>query len=184
MYRLLITLALTLLLTGCFSPPWQATTEAEYVATDFNVAMKLPAGWMVNARKDVMLATRDGYLLQYISIENINIEDELTNTKKKFKRGMLPLELAEVILDNMSGKEHYTGFKVLSKKPAKVADHQAFRAEYRFKDSDGLEYKGVYYGFMQNDWFYGVRYVAPTRHYYKRDLNKFKKAVKSMRLLV
>jgi hypothetical protein len=184
MRRLLTISLLTLLLAGCITPPWTATTNAEYVATDFNVAMKLPAGWMVNSHKDILLATRDGYLLQYISLENIHIEDELTNTKKKFSRGMLPLEHAEIILDNMSGKEQYTGFKVLSKKPAKLAGHQAFRAEYRFKDEDGLEYKGVYYGFMQNDWFYGVRYVAPKRHYYKRDLEKFEKAVKSMRLLV
>lgn len=184
MYRLLITCVLALLLSGCFTPPWTATTEAEYVATDFNVAMKLPSGWMVNSRKDVLLATRDGVLLQYIVVENIHVEDELTDTKKQFKRGLLPLEQAEVILDNMAGKDHYTGFKILSKKPAKIAGHQAFRAEYRFKDEDGLEYRGTYYGFMQNDWFYGVRYVAPKRHYYNRDLKKFEKAVKSMRLLV
>lgn len=184
MRRLLIASFLVLLLGGCFTPPWTATTDAEYIGTDFNVAMQLPPGWMVHARKDVMLATRDGILLQYIALENIHVEDELTNTKKQFKRGMLPLEHAEIILDNMAGKEHYTGFKILSKKPAKIAGHQAFRAEYRFKDSDGLEYMGVYYGFMQNDWFYGIRFVATKRHYYKRDLNGFEKAIKSLRLLV
>lgn len=184
MQRLLFIGLLTILLSGCITPPWTETTEAEYIGTDFNVALKLPPGWMVNSRKDVLLSTRDGILLQYIVLENIHVEDEFTNTKKRLKRGMLPLEHAEVLLDNMAGKEHYTGFKILSKKPAKIAGHQAFRAEYRFKDSDGLEYKGVYYGFMQNDWFYGVRYVAPKRHYFDRDLKKFEKAVKSMRLLV
>lgn len=184
MRKFLITGMLSLILGGCITPPWSVSTEAEYVATDFNVAMKIPPGWMVHSRKDVLLATRDGVLLQYIVLENIHVDDELSNTKKQFKRGLLPLEQAEVILDNMAGNEHYKGFKLLSKKPAKISGHQAFRAEYRYKDADGLEYRGVYYGFMQNDWFYGVRYVAPKRHYYQRDVKKFEKSVQSMRLLV
>ena len=68
--------------------------------------------------------------------------------------------------------------------PAEVDGHQAFRAEISYKDEDGLLYKGVMYGFMQNNWFYLVRYVAPNRFYFSRDEAKFEKIVKSLKLLV
>ena len=184
MYRWLIAVLLVSLLTGCFKLPWALTPETEYIATEHNMAMTLPQGWMLSSRDDVVLLTRDGVLLQYVVVETIHVDNDLTNTKKHFKRNMLPLEQAEVILDNMSTSDNYTGFKVTKKAPAKVAGHQAFSAEYRFKDEDGLVYNGVMYGFMQNDWFYGVYYVAPKRHYFPRDKAKFEKLIKSIKLLV
>jgi hypothetical protein len=173
-----------LALTGCIMRPWTPTTNTEYTSASQNVSLRLPEGWMLSGRKDILLVTRDGVLLQNIIIEPINVEDEMKYTKKKLRRGMSPLEQAEVILDNLASDPDRTALKVMSKKPAKVAGHQAFRAEIEFKDKDGLAYQAILYGFMQNNWFYLVRYLAPERHYFPRDEGKFEKMVASMKLLI
>lgn len=185
MRKVLICIVVMLLLAGCIKRPWTPTSpNTEYVASAQNVSVQLPEGWMLSGREDIMLLTRDGVLLQNVIVVTINVKDELKYTKKKFKRGMLPLEQAGVALDNMVSNPNYTAFKVHSKKPATVAGHQAFRTEVTFKDKDGLLYRGILYGFMQNDWFYLVRYVAPDRHYFSRDKAKFENIVKSLKLVV
>lgn len=184
MKKFILYLLLTLLLTGCFKRPWTPTLDAEYNATSQNVSLRLPADWMLSGREDITLLTRDGVLLQNILVATISIEDELKYTKKKFRRGMSPLEQAEIILDNMAGSPNRTAFKIKSKKPAKIGGHQAFRSEFTFKDQEGLLYRGVLYGFMQNNWFYAVRYLAPNRHYFQRDKRTFDKVVKSIKLII
>ena len=185
MRKTLIFFVVILLLAGCIKQPWTPTTsENDYVATAQNVSVRLPEGWMLSGREDILLLTRDGVLLQNVIVAVMGVEDELMYTKKKFSRGMLPLEQAEVVLDNMASDPDRIAFKVISKEPAKVDGHQAFRAEISFKDEDGLFYRGILYGFMQNDWFYMVRYVAPGRHYFARDQDKFEHIVKSLKLIV
>lgn len=184
MRKIFIGMAVMLLLSGCIKRPWTPAPATEHVAASQNVRLTLPEGWMLSSREDVVLVTRDGVLLQHVVVAAINVDDELKYTKKTFKRGMLPLEQAGVILDNMASNPNRMAFKVHSKKPAQVAGHQAFRTEVTYKDEDGLRYRGILYGFMQNDWFYLVRYVAPDRHYFARDKDNFENIVNSIRLVV
>jgi hypothetical protein len=184
MLKSVIYIIAILLLTGCFKRPWTPTLNTKYVFRSQNVSLRLPAGWMLSGRDDLTLVTRDGVLLQNIIVETISVDDELKYTKKKFRRGMSPLEQAEVFLDNMASSPNRTAFNVQSKKPSQVAGHQAFRTEYSYKDRDGLLYKGLLYGFMQNNWFYIIRYEAPNRYYYTRDKEKFENVVKSVKLLI
>ena len=184
MRQVFIGLTVMLLLTGCIKQPWTPTLASEHVATAQNVRLTLPEGWMLSSREDVLLLTRDGVLLQHVVVAAINVDEELNYTKKRFRPGMMPLEQAGVILDNMASNPNRSAFKVHSKKPATVAGHQAFRTEVTFKDKDGLLYRGVLYGFIQNDWFYLVRYVAPNRHYFARDKTQFENIVTSLELIV
>jgi hypothetical protein len=186
MRKTFIFFVVVLLLAGCLRRPWTPTSsETDYVATFQNVSVRLPDDWMLRSdQDDILLVTRDGVLLQNVIVAAIGVDDELKYTKKKFSRGMLPLEQAEVVLDNMESDPARNAFKVLSKKPAEVDGHDAFRVEISFKDEDGLLYKGIMYGFMQNNWFYLVRYVAPNRHYFSRDQDKFEDVVKSLKLLI
>ena len=177
-------IAIVLLLTGCIKRPWNPAPTTEHAAASQNVRLQLPEGWMLSSREDILLVTRDGVLLQNVIVAVIHAEDELKYTKKRFNPGMRPLEQAGVILDNMASNPNRFAFKVQSKKPAKVAGHQAFRSEVTFQDKDGLLYRGILYGFMQNEWFYFVRYVAPERHYFARDKAAVETIVRSMRLMV
>jgi len=184
MRKSIIYIIVLLLLTGCFKRPWTPALNSEQIIQSQNVSLILPNDWMLSGREDFMLVTRDGVLLQNIIVATIGVDDELKYTKKRFRRGMSPFEQAEVFLDNMSSSPNQSAFKVHDKQPAHVDGHQAFRAEYSFKDDEGLVYQGILYGFMQNNWFYVVRYVAPKRHYFSRDKEKFEKVVKSIKLLV
>lgn len=184
MRKIWIGILTTLLLAGCIKRPWTPTLETEYVATSQNVSLRLPKGWMLSSREDILLATRDGVLLQNVLVETIGVEDDLKHTEKKFSRGMLPLDQAGVILDNMASNPNWSAFKVHSKKPAEIAGHPGFRTEVTFKDEEGLKYRGVLYGFMQNNWFYLIRYMAPERHYFSRDKGIFEEVVKSIKLIV
>ena len=131
---------------------------------------------------DYLLITRDGVMLEYIIIEKIYVEDNLRHTKKKFRRGMLPQELAEVILDNIDSNQKNLKFKVISNIPQKIGGHSGFKAIFTFNNEGGLKYKSIYYGFMSGDYFYGIRYNASQRHYFARELETFKHVVASLRL--
>ena len=57
-----------LVVNGCVSVPWQPTAGL-YSSPAENFAVELPGGWMrLNSDEDLLI-TRDGVLLQHVSIE-------------------------------------------------------------------------------------------------------------------
>jgi len=181
MKRIAILITLALALGGCAL--WVPTDGKPFVDGAQNVSIELPAGWQRLNTKEYLFATRDGEELQSLLVERFHVDDDLTKTRKKLRRGMLPQELAEIILDNARSNEELLDFKVLANKPASFAGTEGFRMLYSYKNGDGLRYRNLYYGCLRGEWFYGVRYTAADRHYFDRDLPAFEKAVKSLSVL-
>jgi hypothetical protein len=178
--KLLLILAVAAL-TAVACGPW-LRTGGPYSSTYLDFSVQLPDGWMRRNINDHLFLTRDGGLLQNILIERVNVADDLTHTKKKFARGMLAQEAAQVLLDNFRSDEQKQNFKVLSNAPARVDGHHGFKAVFTYRNEDGLPLKSVYYGFLEGEWFYGIRYTAAQRYYYKKDLKTFEAVVKSFHL--
>jgi hypothetical protein len=135
------------------------------------------------SRGESLLITRDGLSLQYIQIGRMKIENSLKHTKKKFSKGMLPQETAEVALDNMASNPDILNLEVIENIPATVNGIPGFKAIYTYKSKDGLKLKSIFYGLMIGDWFYSIQYDAAQRYYFDKDLKTFEKILESFRLI-
>lgn len=170
---------LLIFIFGC--APWMRVGGA-YTSPYDQYSVDLPEKWMRLNTKEYLLITRDGVMLQHILIERIHVNDSLKHTKKQFRRGMLPHEAAEVILDNKSSNPDILNLKVIRNIPANVGGLRGFKAVYTHKNKDGLKFRTVFYGVMADEEFFGVAYTAALRHYFKQDLRTFEKLIASFRL--
>jgi hypothetical protein len=134
-------------------------------------------------KSESLLTTRDGILLQNIHIRRQYIEKPFLHTKRSFEKGMLPQEVAEVILDDLSSNPQILNFEIVENAPAEIAENPGFRFVFTHQSKDGLRFKSVFYGFMANEWVYTIEYTAPQRYYFDKDLETFEKVVKSFRLI-
>jgi len=175
--------ALLLWTTGCVTLPW-VPAEALYTSQTKDYSVALPKGWMRwnLDEDDDLLVTRDGTSLQSILIVRVHVDDKLRHTKKKLAKGMMPQEAAEVILDNYGSDPNIFAFEVKENSPASISGLRGFRAVYTYKTKDGLKMKGVFYGSMRGDVLYGIRYAAPQRHYFDRDMKTFERVLASFKL--
>lgn len=176
--------AVLVLATGCINLPW-VPAEASYTARSGDFAVQLPQGWMRwnQGPEDEILVTRDSERLQEILVERVKVDAELSHTKKKLARGMLAQEAAEVILDNYSSNRSHLDFEVKENRPAKVAGLPGFRLAFTYRTRDGLRIKTIYCGFVKDDALYGVRYTAPQRYYFDKDVKSFEQVLQSFRLV-
>ena len=175
-------LGLGLLLGGCVSVPWHPTAGL-YKSPSENFAVELPQGWMrLNANEDLLI-TRDGILLQHVTVERAAVDRPLKSTKKTLARGMQPQAVAEVIIDNFMSSERMLDVKVQENRPVQVAQHRGFRLVYTHRDKNGLRFKSVLHGFLAGDVFYGIRYTAAERYYFAKDLPTFEHVLASFRLI-
>jgi hypothetical protein len=145
------------------------------------ISFTLPADWMQrNFVEDGLLATRDGFNLQSISVKRVDPDKPLPNTKKLVTRSMRPNELAEVLVDDLraSGKLH--ALKVLETRPIALGGAPGFRATVTFKNGWGLKMKAVVCGAMVEGRAWRIMYVAPARHYFDLDLATFDGALASL----
>lgn len=175
---LLIALAV---FAGC--GPWKVT-GGPYVSSQNNFATELPPGWVRVNTEDSLRMTRDGFPLQTIFIGRSRVDEyELKYTKKKLSGGMLPQEVAEVLIDNMASNPALASLEVKENRPAKISGVPAARIAVVFRNKDGLTIEALSYRFMQDEWLYTLSYTAPVRYYFDRDVKAFDDVVSRFRLL-
>ena len=143
----------------------------------------LPAEWRrATFIEDSLLLTRDGVSLQYIRIEQVAVGDELAYTKKRFARGMSPLDVAEVELDEARSDQTAKQFELLANVPFQVGGFPGFKLVYTFKTVNGLRLKRVHFGVLVRTWVYRVQYQAAARFYFDKDLATFERVQESFRV--
>jgi hypothetical protein len=145
-------------------------------------SVDLPQGWMKLTSDKYLLVTRDGALLQNIIIERVGIDEPLEHTKKKLNKNMLTQEAADVVIDNISSDKAVLNLVILENIPVTIDASQGFKILYTYKNKDGLRFKSLYCGFLSGDWLYSIRYTAPERHYFHKDVGTFEKVLNSFRL--
>jgi hypothetical protein len=167
-----------LLLNGCGA--W-SRTGGSHRLIDFSA--DLPAGWFRLKDVDYLLLTRDGPLLQSVTVSRLPAGGVLPHSLRTIAPGMLPLEAAEAVADDLRFDEAIGHFEVVESRPAVVGGLPGFRMTAVYRNMKDLRCKMVYYGVLRGPWFYGLRYDAPLRHYFDRDLAAFESIVGSFSFL-
>lgn len=170
------------LLAGCATPRW-TVVGGEYRDESKNVLVDLPKGWVKSGSGDSIFLTREGGALQAIIISRHEIGENLPSTKKKFQKGMLPQEVAEVALDQFHSNPAFERMTVLENRPETIGGYAGFRSVFTYRSKNGVRYKIIFCGFLLENHFYFIRYSAAQRHYFDRDAETFEKVLHSFRLI-
>jgi len=183
--RASIALLVTTLLgaTGCATAPW-IPADGAYTSPVDHYTIELPQGWMrwTQGEDSRLLVTRDGVLLQVITVERLRVGQPLKHTNKKLATGMMPHEAAEVLLDNFSSNKDISGVEIKDNRPMTISGKPGFWTVFTYKTKDDLKLKVVYCGVLDGEWFYGIRYSAAQRHYFDKDLKTFEMVLRSFKL--
>ena len=186
MRRIPIVIFLVLVAGGCASSPpkpvW-VPAEGTFTAEKSGYSVVLPSGWTrVNVEERLMI-TRDGSSLQFIGVALYKVGVPLKHTKKKFEKGMLPQEVAGILIDDLASAENIASVDVLENVPVRIGDVEGFRVVCRLRIKGGMDRKCAFYGTMRDDQVYDLYYNAAARHYFDRDLGAFEEMARSFRFL-
>jgi hypothetical protein len=152
---------------------------------DKTYTVELPVGWIKEARTDntVLLASRNGYLLEIIQIARHPLKDAFPKTKKAAGDSMLPAELAELEIAEIKSEDQFTAaLTVLENDPVEIAGQEGFHIRVSFKNARGLEIQRVVDGFADKAAYYQIAFQAPMLHYFGTYYPAFQKAVESFQL--
>jgi len=178
-------LLLAAVLAGCAAAPvktkW-APGGGPYGGPARNFTLDIPQGWQLIDEGGVLLLSKEGPLLQSIFVKKVAVSASMEHTKKTMRAGMLPQEAAEIWIDDYRADTDLLNLKVEENSPATVAGRPAFRIAGEFRVTGGMRRKFVACGLMDGDDFYLLRFSAPARYYFSRDLPAFEEVVRSFRL--
>jgi hypothetical protein len=176
----LLFIFLLLFMPAC--APW-IIAGGPYESLPHNFCIDIPQGWMKLNTDRYLLISEDGPFLQYVLIQDRDIDRSFRHTKKKINRGMLPQEAAEVVLDEIISDQSVLNLEIIENVPTRIDQHDGFRVVFTYKNKDGLTLKTIYYGFLAGERFYNIRYTAVKRHYFEKDIETFKKVMDSFKLI-
>ncbi len=179
MKKLLLLLIAVSLIAGCASAAMKRSLE-DLPETDFSV--EIPDGWWKPQYINRYLITKDGAFEQYVLIQQRPIDRPFKKTRKKLRRGMLPLESAKIITDEIAADRNIMNFSIHENNPATIDGHAGFKILFSYRDKSGTAYKTLYYGFINGDSFFNIRYAA-ARQNYDKDLPDFNRILSSFTLV-
>jgi hypothetical protein len=177
-----------LLLAGCQT--W-VPVGGEFTSSAHNYTVELPHGWKrLNAvyhqplvGKNAVLITRDGPDLEYIRMSRMSADEELPHARRKFSKGILQEEAAELIIQDMHSNPQMMNQRIVENMPAQLSGRNGFKIVYTYRTQGGLKKKGIIYGLIMDPWCYQLKYEAAQRHYFARDLPTFAQVKGSFRLI-
>lgn len=177
-------LATLLLVSGC--QVWQPGGTA-FTAEKNVFSLTVPSGWnfttkAVGGPHTDLLATKDGVFLQRLVVEHHLLKDPLPNSKRTLTAQMSPFEIAEAVIDDLRTSRALQHFEVNENTPATVGGQPGFKLLLQFQNSDNLRLAEIRYGSLIGDRLYVLRFTAPARHYFERDLATIEEAARSFRL--
>jgi len=179
--RRLATVILLVLVTGC--APW-VKTESPLTSSVQEFSVDPPQGWMRRNTDKVFLITREGIALQNVIITRTKVSDEkpFRYTQRRVTAGMLPQEIAEVVIDDFQSDADNPFESVEENAPVQVAGKPGCQVRLTYSTKDGLKYRCQIHAFLVDDWFYRITYTAPARYYFDKDLPAVQGMVQSLRL--
>lgn len=147
-----------------------------------NYSIQLPDHWVEVKEHKPMMITKDGFYSQYIYVQQRRVEEPFKHTKRKFSKGMLPQEAAQVVLDEIASDRSVLNFKVIENMPAKLGRYNGFKLVFTYKTTKGSEFKTFYHGIIEGDWFYSVRYNVSDRYDTREGYEAFELVLNSFRI--
>src|SRR5262249_3055780 len=116
--------------------------------------------------------------LQAITLKRRAMEQGFIYTTKKANSGMLPQELADLVVDDLRANPNFIDVQVVGNSPATLDGVPGYKLAVQFRNQAGLRNQAVYYGCLTKGSLYLLMYEAPQRYYFPLDLPTFE-AVKS-----
>lgn len=174
---------LVAVLAGCAAQPARVQ-DARTDAPDKSYVVELPVGWIQQATLDKrLIASRDGFLLEVISIAHHPLKDAFPKTKAAASESLLPSELAEHELAEDKAQDPFlSAATVLSNEPAEVSGREGFQLRITYHNNRGLEIQRVVYGLADKSGYYRLAFEAPMLYYFDIYYPQFEKVVASFRV--
>lgn len=172
---------LWLFLAGCATIIYIEQNNSSWKRGYFEA--ELPINWIkYTSPFHELFLSKDGFLLQSISLSKTKTNKELPATKRKIIEGMLLQEISELVIDEMNLSQKYKNLKIISNIPTELGDIDAFKIEYSFNNDRLVKYQVIMYGFLYKRRYFEVEYLAIKQHYWDKSLKDFEKFVESFRL--
>jgi hypothetical protein len=183
---LLTTVATTLMLSGCVA--WKPVDSKPLASTKGKYTINLPEGWNLLTFGSTQYVTRYGMGMQQLSVTQFANKGAFGTGKDKTDTSpdMDPREVCNKVVTKLKDQSNYSTMEIVSIAPAMLGGKAGFRAEITSKrtfQADGIRYKHLLFGVVNQNGLYVLHYEAPQLYYYDKHVAEVEKSVSTFKLM-
>jgi hypothetical protein len=160
----------------------QAGVPFQHKASGYSVQFPDDWKWSKLWFSDESGATRDGPNLQAIFVDFRAHKNAFRATKKSSNEAMLPQEIAQLLIADMTKERGLDNVQILSNEPETVAGRPGFRLKITYKNPvmrGAVRFQEIICGALNAKGIYLVGYRAPVLYYFDKDESRFDVALQT-----
>jgi hypothetical protein len=182
----LLVVTASLWMAGCIA--WKPVDSKPVTSSGGKYSINLPVGWNVLAIGNTQNVTRYGNGLQQLIVTQVKNKGAFGTGKNKTDAtpDMDPRDACNKLVGDMKNTPNHETLEIVSVAPAMLGGRAGFRAELTSKrtfQADGIRYKHLLYGVINQNGFYILHYEAPLLYYYDKNVTEVENAVATFKLL-
>ena len=182
----LLVVTASLWMAGCIA--WKPVDSKPVTSSGGKYSINLPVGWNVLAIGNTQNVTRYGNGLQQLIVTQVKNKGAFGTGKNKTDASpdMDPRDVCNKLVGDMKNTPNHETLEIVSVAPVMLGGRAGFRAELTSKrtfQADGIRYKHLLYGVINQNGFYILHYEAPLLYYYDKNVTEVENAVATFKLL-
>lgn len=168
---------------GCV-PNWKPVEPGAYVKEE-GFSIVLPEGWLQleGMDKNSIVASTDGPSLQSFAVVQKDLKKAFETTKVEVDANTLTYELMEYYIAEYKANSGDQVIEVESKEAAEMSGKDGFKVVLLYKNQEGLRFKQVTYGCMDESKLYLLSYHAPVLYYFDKNVADFESSARTFQIL-
>ena len=174
----MICLIPVLLIFAC-ATTYETAVECDPAKRNFSV--EFPSEWKQLNTKEVFIITREDPFSQYILFRQRHLSEPFPHTTKRLLRNMPALQAAEVVIDEMKSDPSVLNLEIAETGTVMVNTYPGFKIVFSYGIKEGHMFHTLYYGFIQGDWLYSIRYNAAPSAFSPKDVEDLNRVLNSFR---
>ena len=175
---------LTAALVPALAFAWKPVEEDRPVGpSGAPVAVRLPAGWAYDTTSSSVTASRDGPLLDAITLSLLPHKTAFKGAKKPSSPSAAPEDLAESYIANLQAERtSFEDVSVLATDPDELMGRPAFRVHLRYRlpaQQSGATMEEITVGAALDTGLLLATYRAPALHFFAAHLQEYEATLKT-----
>jgi hypothetical protein len=141
-----------------------------------------PAGWVMFKKGPRLVLTKHGTSIEVINIDRQSVSEPLSLTRRMLKPGMLPHQIADIIVSELSLSPGISQVALTVLAPATIDSIDGVRLEVSYTSAPAITHKAIIYAFICGEWYYEIIFSAAARCCYEPNMEIFMDVVNSFKL--
>ena len=165
------------------SPAVAQVADTDAIVHGLDITFNVPSHWYLYVRGGSLLLTKDGELLQAVTLSKMKYGKTLSGIDRPLDKAALESEIGDLYIKSIEAEQGISDLEKLSYTPLTLNDLNGIELKYRYRMNEDAWMQGDLIVLKGSEYLYQISFRGTERVYFDRGVEGFDMLLTSLKIL-